>query len=89
LELELFWFEPWGAAEAVDDACTVETAFGVASGESPALCAAAGFQLPAVVTSRYAQWGTRVPPGIDFGYVEAATLGQSDDHADHNIQLDS
>jgi hypothetical protein len=34
LELELFWFEPWGAAEAVDDACTVETAFGVASGES-------------------------------------------------------
>jgi hypothetical protein len=35
--LDLFWFEdeePSGAAEAVDDGCIVETAFGVLSGES-------------------------------------------------------
>ena len=33
LDLELFWSEePWGAT--VDDACTVETAFGVVSGVS-------------------------------------------------------
>jgi len=62
---------------------------GVASGESPALCAAVALQLPLRVTSRYAQWGTRIPPGIAYGYVEGGALEeQLNAHSGHGIQDD-
>lgn len=91
---DLPWFELGlgelgEVADGVDDVSMVEGTIGVASGESPALCAAVISQVLDASTSRYAQWGTRVSPGIEFGYVEGEdTLVQLADQPDHSIQDD-
>jgi len=87
--LELFLFElELGLVEELDpDVDDVDADVdGVPSGESPALCAAEAFQVSATDTSRYAQWGTRVPSGIALGYVPAEdTVLQLKRHWDHCI----
>jgi len=72
-ECDLFGFE---LDDEVAPAGDGETAvgLGVASGESPALCAALAIQFPVRVTSRYAQWGTRIPSGIGNGNVEGGAV---------------
>jgi len=86
-ELDLLEPEPEPAEELDRDVDDVdEVVDGASSGESPALCAAVAFHVSATETSRYAQWGTRVPAGIEFGYVPAADeVEQLACHSDHCI----
>jgi len=68
LELLEVFVEGGPDLEELDEMVTTGGFVAVVSGMSTAALAAAASHLSAFVTSRYAQWGTAVPPGMSNGY---------------------